>query len=288
MDELIVLIILLVLSAIFIPKSLASSIMMKLVAGVGLWLWYISFAYYTPDTVKQLYAQYNFNMQSSFDEPTIIFICILAWLLYVTVYYIFITLQRASDIIVAPGVPLPQSCTSANLHKIGDMAWIRAGGTKPIPIEGSTAMFNPLTHIYKIGTHIIFTALCTQKTSITDLPIEIKRHARQQRFDILGVKDCSGGYLTSRELEYHKEIDKIKYKDFLTPIESNDKKPLSTLAFLNSITSWNINYDYQLQAQEHENKSIKEHFQTHTGISKSVQEPEKRSLYDVLFGRGTT
>lgn len=279
--------VLLVITAIsikFTPKSIADNLPLKFVIAFLLWIWYISFAYYTPEAVKALYTDHNFSLQPSFDEPVIFLLIIFAWLIYTFIYYTFIQLQKSSDIIITPGASKPTSCTSANLLKVGDMAFIRTGGTKPIPVEGSTVMFNPLTHIYLIGTHLIFSALSTQNTSIMDVPHEIKRHVRQQRFDLLGVKDCTGGYLTAKELELHKEIPKDKFINFLSDKDLNSKKPLSTIAFLNRITNWNINFDYQLQTREHENKSIRSFFQTHAGISKSVHESEKEGLFDALMG----
>lgn len=270
-----------------IPRSWAPNVLAKIALAFIAWLWFVSFRYYSPESVQNMYSEYSFNLQPSFDEPAIFFFLILAWLAYTALVWMFVELQKNSDIIVAPGMSYPTSCSSANLRYYGEIGCIRVGGIKQIPtLEGDMAMFFPLTHVFLIGTHLIVSALCTQNTTIMHAPFQAKDHIRAQRGGILGINRCTGGYLTNHELTSHRAIPAEILSNFDMGDKHDKKQPLSTQAFLNRLTNMNIMYDYQLQVREDENEGVRKKFKTFITISKSVQTEEKSGLFDAVVGTG--
>lgn len=264
----------------------------KMTIGIFAFLMYISFAYYTKEQVQELYSNidipfvgtYNIPMPAAFDMPTLLVIVLLLWALYVGFLFGVIFLKKTSDIIIADGMDSPESCTGSDVDNqiVGDLAFIKVGGTKDIPMRGSHVWINPVSHIHKIGTHLIFTGKMEPNTSIMNVPLDLKPHIRPRRnTDFFKIEDVSVGYFTSKELDANIEAD---WKDFVEYKETSDgdSASININTFLTELRIENRQYDYQLQSNENENTGVTDHLRAQAETGRSVRILEKKGIWEQL------
>lgn len=247
---------------------------------------YVSFAFYTPDQVQQLYYDYSIPIPNAIDTPSIFGLMLLIWVLYVMIQYGIITLKKTSDIIVADGMDSPESCIGADINNqiVGDLAFIKVGGTKTIPIRGGSVWINPATHIHKFGTHLILTGKMEPNTDLTNVPLDMKVHIRQRRkSDFFELLNCSVGYFTTKELNNNVEFKKEKYTKFLDKDDNTDQIPaMNTNTFLAELRIENRKYDGQLQTNENEHKYMDDHLKAQNETGEIYESRNKKGFFDQL------
>lgn len=259
----------------------------KIAFTLFVFLSFISFAYYKPDQVQQLYTEYSIPIPAAIDTPTVFGIILLLWALFVIIQYGIIILKKTSDIIVGDGMDSPESCISSDLDNqtVAGQAFIKVGGTKTIPIRGGSVWINPTTHIHKFYTHLIFSGKMEPNTSLTNVPLDLKIHIRQRRHsDMFELKDCSVGYFTTKDLSRNIQFKKSDYTEYLTDDEKNDTKTqyINTNTFLTELRIENRKYDGELQTNEHEHDSMDAHLKAQNDTGEIYESRNKKGFFEQL------
>lgn len=189
-----------------------------------------------PDPEKQKQALgYIFNIARPYiDTPTIIMIIISGWILYLVCLVGHGVLLYNSDRLIVEGADRTYSCTASKFHPTGDFGFIGAGGIKLIGYEGSTAVINPLTHIHKVANTVWMEGHVTPNTDLSDTPPEMKRDIIQRSKGFFGLKDCSVGFLSSKEKQENVTFDGSNYEEAKN---TDDRKTHTTSTFILKIMS---------------------------------------------------
>ncbi|MDD3840106.1 MAG: hypothetical protein PHP06_05975 [Clostridia bacterium] len=258
----------------------------KLMLGLTISAWVISFIYYSPaETQTLLYAVGLYNISPSYDQPTIIPLLLFIWMIIGIIDATYIHLKVISDGAIADGMDNCESCVGGKLHISGDWGWIRVGGTKAFPIEGGSVWIGLLTHIHKIGTHIVFEGQMVPKTVMDYIPFELKRPLRQRRNGLFGIETCSVGYISAGELETHKEFNTEKYKEYFSAEElGRIPKKMNTSEFISGICIKNRTVDMGLQLIENEHASLSKSLETISDVGKAIQPVKEKGILQHIFG----
>lgn len=187
-----------------------------------------------PEKQKQVLGYIFTVARPHIDTPTIIVLIICGWILYLICLVGHGVLLYNSDRLLTEGADRTYSCTASKFHPTGDFGYIGAGGIKLIGYEGSTAVINPLTHIHKVANTIWMEAHVTPNTDLSDTPPEMKRDIIQRSKGFFGFKDCSVGFLSSKEKQENVTFDGSKYDEART---ADDKKVHTTSTFILKIMS---------------------------------------------------
>lgn len=270
--------------AILDIDKIAPDTSQKLMLGLTISAWVISFVYYTPEeTLNLLRGVGLWNIAPAQDAPTIIPLLLFTWMLLGTLDATYIYLKVMSDTAIAEGMDNCESCVGGKLHIFGDWGWLRVGGTKAFPIEGGAVWIGLLTHIHRIGTHIIFTGAMTQKTVLDYVPWELKMHIRQRRSGLFGIETCSVGFITPKEMESHKEFDVKDFSEYLTD-EEKSKPTINTAEFIASLQIKNKTIDMGLQLVENECDSLTKSLGTIKGVGAAIRTPQEKGILQHIFG----
>lgn len=256
----------------------------KLMLGLMSLAWVVSFVYYTPEQTQYLLIQVGlWNIAPAYDLPTIVPLMLFGWMIIGILDATYIYLKVMSDTAMAEGMDNCESCVGGKLHISGDWGWLRVGGTKAFPIEGGAVWIGLLTHIHRIGTHIVFEGAMTQKTTLEYVPWELKRDIRGRRGGLFGIESCSVGFISGRELEHHKEFKTERYTEFLTDDEKK-KKTINTAEFIAEIQINNKTVDMGLQLVENEHDSLTRSLETISDVGKAIQPARERGIWQHIFG----
>lgn len=271
---------------VFDIDKIAPDTSQKILAGLFVILWYLSFAYYSPEETKMLLDSMGlYNIAPSYDLPSIIPLAFFLWIIIGLVDMAYIHLKVMSDIAIAEGMDASESCVGGKLHMEGDWGWIRVGGTKAFPIEGSKVWIGLKAHIHRIGTHIVFEGLMIPDTPLDYVPFELKRGIRQRRAGFFGVQSCSVGYISAQEHASHKEFNPQDYKEYLTDEEKNKLgSNLNTSEFINEIAIKNKTVDMDLQLLENEHTSLTNSLETIKEVGEAVRTEQKKGILTYIFG----
>lgn len=272
--------------AIIDVNKIAPDSSQKILLGLTIIFWFISFSYYSPEDTKILLDSVGlYNIAPSYDLPTIIPLLLFIWMIVGLIDATYIHLKVMSDVAIAEGMDNCESCVGGKLHVEGDWGWIRVGGTKAFPIDGSAVWIGLRSHIHKIGTHIVFEGLMTPNTPLDYVPFEIKREIRQRRGGLFGIKTCSVGYISAREHAFHKEFDTTQYKEYFADDEkAKIGKTLNTSEFINEIAIKNRTVDMGLQLLENEHSSLTKSLETIRDVGKAVRSEKKNGILAQIFG----
>lgn len=247
--------------------------------------WAVSFIYYTPDETRVLLDAFGlYNIQAAYDMPSIFPILGFIWIIIGLVDAAYIHLKVTSDVAIAEGMDSGESCVGGKLHESGEWGWLRVSGTKAFPLEGSKVWVNLLTHIHRIGTHIVFEGHMIPDTTLDYLPFEVKRDIRQRREGLFGIKTCSVGYLSSKELMTHKEFDTDKYKDYLIDEEKVKTPKINTQEFIMGIAISNKTVDMGLQLIENEHDALTRSLKTVKEVGNAVRNDKDKGILQHIFG----
>lgn len=258
----------------------------KVMLGLTIIAWAISFIYYTPDQTRALLMSVGlYNISPGYDLPTIIPLLLFGWMIIGLVDATFIHLKVISDTAMAEGMDNCESCVGGKLHISGDWGWLRVGGTKAFPIEGSSVWIGLLTHIHKVGTHIIFEGMMTPKTVLDYIPFELKRAIRQRRGGLFGIENTSVGYISANELEHHKEFNSEKFKEYFGEDEVKKlPKTINTAEFISGISINTRTADMGLQLIENEHESLTKSLETIRDVGKGIQPVKEKGILQLIFG----
>ncbi len=202
--------------------------------------------------------------------------------LFVAMQMTFYMMKVESDRVVGAGMDRTESCIAATLHKYGDFAFIRAGGAKAFGWEGSQVWFNPLTHVHVIKNTIWLEAHMTPNMGLDVIPTEMKDDILQRSEGILGVRDCSVGFLTPNESQTHGRFNGADY----TESKGEDKKMWNTSDFIiDTLTKIRTIHTNFLFLRDDAN-SIADKVAAIKKIGNAASDPEKKGLIDYLTGSG--
>jgi hypothetical protein len=258
----------------------------KLLLALTILFWFISFYYYSPEQTKMLLDSVGlYNIAPGYDLPSIIPIILFIWMIVGLIDATYIHLKVMSDVAMAEGSDVCESCVGSKLHVEGDWGWIRVGGTKAFPIEGRSVWIGLRSHIHRIGTHIVFEGLMTPDTTLDYVPFEVKRDIRQRREGLFGIIKCSVGYLSAREHAFHKQFVTDAYKEYFSDDEKGRMpKTLNTSEFINEIAIKNKTVDMGLQLIEHEHGSLTKSLETVRDVGKAVRTEKERGIMQHILG----
>lgn len=141
--------------AIIDVNKIAPDSSQKILLGLTIIFWFISFSYYSPEDTKILLDSVGlYNIAPSYDLPTIIPLLLFIWMIVGLIDATYIHLKVMSDVAIAEGMDNCESCVGGKLHVEGDWGWIRVGGTKAFPIDGSAVWIGLRSHIHKYQDYI--------------------------------------------------------------------------------------------------------------------------------------
>jgi hypothetical protein len=267
-------------------NKIAPDFSQKILLGLTVVFWYISFVYYTPEETKTLLDAVGlYHISPSYDLPSIIPLMLFFWMIIGLIDATYIHLKVMSDVCIAEGMDVCESCVGGKLHTEGDWGWIRVGGTKAFPIEGSKVWIGLKAHIHKIGTHVVFEGLMTPDTPLDYVPFELKRGLRQRRGGLFGIQTCSVGYISAQEHASHKEFNPQEYVQYFTEDERTKiGTTLNTSEFISDIAIKNKTVDMDLQLLENEHTSLTNSLETIREVGDAVRTDQKKGILQQILG----
>lgn len=171
--------------------------------------------------------------------------------------------------VMGAGLKHPYSF-NGNMTELNGFGIIGAGGSAaPIPHDGPHVLMNPLTHVHRIGEHVVFEAVVTENRPLEETPIEIKRFVRSKRGGLWGVKTTGAGWFTSQELALNKTFELQEGKYTAT---------VSTSNFITEDAKLADKYDKLLQLTENEGAGLSDMLSTMSQIGEKHLDPSEKGF----------
>ena len=243
---------------------------------------FLSLAYGTPETATQLtdwiekVTHGTVIVKPVMDTPVMAqwLFAILGFILFVDGMDLYLRANYSPQVMGA-GLNHPYSF-NGHLTEIGGFGVVGAGGSAaPIPHDGTHQLVNPLTHIHKIGDHVIFEAMITEDRPLEETPIEVKPFIRSKRQGFFGARSIGFGWLSQKEILKHPQM---------TFDEGNDRTTtVNTLNVLLEDAKFNAEYDIALQLNDHEGDGLSKSLALLTDIGEQNLVTKETSLKDRLF-----
>lgn len=169
--------------------------------------------------------------------------------------------------ILGAGLKHPYSF-NGHVVELNGFGIVGAGGSAaPIPHDGSHILINPLSHIHRVGEHVVFEGVVTENRPISETPIEIKRYVRSKRGGLWGAKSIGVGWFSALELALNRTFDIPTNKGSV---------PVSTSNFITEDAKLSDQYDKLLQLTENEGTGLSEMLSTMSQIGeKNLDYSEK-------------
>lgn len=247
--------------------------------------WFLSFYYYSPEQTDMLLdSVWLYNIPPGYDLPSIIPIILFFWMIIGLIDAAYIHLKVISDVAIADGMDYTESCIGSKLHPHGDWGWIRVGGTKAFPTPGTKVWIGLLSHIHKIGTHVVFEGMMIPNMVLDFLPYDLKLDIWQRREGLFGVKNCSIGILSVNELKAKKEFNTENFKEYIPTDEGTTPKTINTAQFILEFFIKNKTINTGLQLVNNDNEGLKRGLKTIRDASGEIRNEKERGIVQQIFG----
>lgn len=169
---------------------------------------------------------------------------------------------------------------NGNVTELCGFGIIGGGGSSaPVPHDGSHYIIVPLTHLHRIGEHVVIEAVVTEDRPIDEAPVELKRHIRSMRGGLWGVVDIATGWFTYREL----------LENPLFTFTKNEKQfTIGTQSFITKDAQNAADYDIALQLSNNETHGLSSRLRmlSDVGVNELSGDHNNGWLKKNIFKRG--
>lgn len=239
-------------------------------------------AYGTPETATQLTDWIEKVTNGTVIVKPVMDVPVMAqWLVVIIGFIMFVDgldlYLRAnySPQVMGSGFAHPYSF-NGNLTEIGGFGVVGGGGSAaPVPHDANHQLVNPLTHIHRIGEHVIFEATITEGRPLEEAPIEVKPFVRSKRKGFFGARTIGFGWLSQSEILNHPQM--------VFDLANDRTASENTLNVLLEDAKFNAEYDIALQLNDHEGEGLSKALAVLTDIGDQNLAKKEGGLKERLF-----